>query len=227
MPLITVKALEALKPKDRPYHVKLNSDLDGAWLRISVSGRKTWLLSYTPHGGAVSGRTLTLGYYPAMRPKEAQDAVRIAIGQIAAGGDPQAEKVAKKLKAKEDVEKAKEAERKAKEEVTDTVASVCDRYINLHGKIVCREQSWKLKKSVLDRFVVPAWGPMPIKSIEKNMSSPSWTPSLPRTVPACPAVCSSRSAVSGAGPLGATLSRSCRFSASRCRSASLSPANAP
>lgn len=56
--MLTVKQIEAAKPKDRPYRLL---DSNGLYLYVAVSGKKVWQLRCKLDG---KEKILTVGKYP-------------------------------------------------------------------------------------------------------------------------------------------------------------------
>src|SRR5262245_59875248 len=67
-----------------------DSSHPGLYLRVSATGRKTWLYAYRLVNGHVQQRRMTLGIYPAMSVEQAHEAWRKAFDLVQAGRDPQA-----------------------------------------------------------------------------------------------------------------------------------------
>lgn len=98
--LLTQKAAENAKPKDKPY--KLSSGR-GFYLYITPSGGKLWRYDYTING---KRKTASLGAFPYVKISDAEE-LKIAFAKkVKAGIDPieekQLEKQAKQIKSAED-----------------------------------------------------------------------------------------------------------------------------
>lgn len=65
--MLTVKQIEAAKPKEKPYRLL---DGNGLYLYVPVSGKKVWQLRYKIDG---KEKILTVGKYPLMTLQEARD----------------------------------------------------------------------------------------------------------------------------------------------------------
>ncbi|PJG72863.1 integrase, partial [Escherichia coli] len=65
--MLTVKQIEAAKPKERPYRLL---DSNGLYLYVPVSGKKVWQMRYKIDG---KEKVLTVGKYPLMSLQEARD----------------------------------------------------------------------------------------------------------------------------------------------------------
>lgn len=89
--MLTVKAIDAAKPKDKPYKI---TDGAGLYLEVSPNGAKYWRLKYRIAG---KEKRLALGVYPVVRPAEARDKASTARDLIRNGIDPSAKKRADKL----------------------------------------------------------------------------------------------------------------------------------
>jgi integrase len=93
--MLTVKEIEAAKPKDKPYKL---ADGQGLYLEVMPSGAKYWRLKYRIAG---KEKRLALGVYPEVRPPEARDKTKEARDLIRAGTDPGQERKATKRADKE------------------------------------------------------------------------------------------------------------------------------
>jgi hypothetical protein len=80
--MLTVKQIEAAKPKDKPYRLL---DSNGLYLYIPASGKKVWQLRFKLDG---KEKILTVGKYPLMSLQEARDKAYLARKDITDGIDP-------------------------------------------------------------------------------------------------------------------------------------------
>ncbi|MBN1086577.1 tyrosine-type recombinase/integrase [Erwinia aphidicola] len=80
--MLTVKQIEAAKPKERPYRLL---DSNGLYLYVPVSGRKVWQMRYKIEG---KEKVLTVGKYPLMSLQEARDKAWGARKEVSDGVDP-------------------------------------------------------------------------------------------------------------------------------------------
>lgn len=90
--MLTIKQIDAAKPKDKPYRLL---DSNGLYLYVPVSGKKVWQLRYKIDG---KERVLTVGKYPLMSLQEARDKAWLARKDVSVGVDPVK---AKKLSTKD------------------------------------------------------------------------------------------------------------------------------
>ncbi|WP_407575548.1 tyrosine-type recombinase/integrase [Raoultella terrigena] len=90
--MLTIKQIDAAKPKDKPYRLL---DSNGLYLYVPVSGKKVWQLRYKIDG---KERVLTVGKYPLMSLQEARDKAWAARKDVSVGVDPVK---AKKLSVKD------------------------------------------------------------------------------------------------------------------------------
>lgn len=89
--MLTIKEIDAAKPKAKPYKL---SDGQGLYLEVMPNGAKYWRLKYRIAG---KEKRLALGVYPEVRPPVARDKSREARDMIRAGTDPLLKKKADKL----------------------------------------------------------------------------------------------------------------------------------
>ncbi|HHG2685147.1 TPA: tyrosine-type recombinase/integrase [Escherichia coli] len=80
--MLTVKQIEAAKPKDKPYRLL---DSNGLYLYIPASGKKVWQLRFKLDG---KEKILTVGKYPLVSLQEARDKAYQARKDVADGIDP-------------------------------------------------------------------------------------------------------------------------------------------
>lgn len=80
--MLTVKQIEAAKPKEKPYRLL---DGNGLYLYVPVSGKKVWQLRYKIDG---KEKIMTVGKYPLMTLQEARDKAWTARKDISVGIDP-------------------------------------------------------------------------------------------------------------------------------------------
>ena len=80
--MLTVKQIEAAKPKDKPYRLL---DSNGLYLYVPVSGKKVWQLRFKLDG---KEKILTVGKYPLVSLQEARDKAYQARKDVADGIDP-------------------------------------------------------------------------------------------------------------------------------------------
>ncbi|WP_313063260.1 tyrosine-type recombinase/integrase [Atlantibacter hermannii] len=84
--MLTVKQIEAAKPKDKPYRLL---DANGLYLYVPVSGKKVWQLRYKLAG---KEKVMTVGKYPFVSLQEARDKAFLARKEVSEGVDPIKEK---------------------------------------------------------------------------------------------------------------------------------------
>lgn len=90
--MLTIKQIDAAKPKDKPYRLL---DSNGLYLYVPVTGKKVWQLRYKIDG---KEKVMTIGKYPFMSLQEARDKAWLAKKDVSVGVDPVK---AKKLSVKD------------------------------------------------------------------------------------------------------------------------------
>lgn len=80
--MLTIKQIDAAKPKDKPYRLL---DSNGLYLYVPVTGKKVWQLRYKLDG---KEKVLTVGKYPLMSLQEARDKAWLAKKDVSVGVDP-------------------------------------------------------------------------------------------------------------------------------------------
>jgi integrase len=91
---LTEERIKALKAPETGEAILWDRDIRGFGVRAYPSGRKVFILFYRPNGGGRSApqRRMTLGEAGSLKLGDARAAARRYLGQIAAGGDPQAQR---------------------------------------------------------------------------------------------------------------------------------------
>ncbi|MDF7671129.1 tyrosine-type recombinase/integrase [Orbaceae bacterium ESL0721] len=91
--MLTIKSIEAAKPKDKAYKV---NDYESLYLYITPSGTKSWRYDYQIDG---KRKTLTIGRYPYISLSEAREEKELAKKLLQQGRDPILERKRSKLLA--------------------------------------------------------------------------------------------------------------------------------
>ncbi len=141
----TKPSVEALKKRPERYEV-WEDGKTGLGIRVSPSGRKTWVLMYRFEGKA---RRMTLGTYPKVGIASAHTKAGNAHEALEHGRDPGAENVAQRRD-----------ERQA-----ETVDQLIDEYLARHA---ARKRSGDQDKANLEREIRPEWGKRKAKSITRR-----------------------------------------------------------
>jgi integrase len=108
---LTDRTIKALRPPAEGRVDVWDDTVSGFGLRVSSTGRKTWVLMYRRNGVL---RRYTLGIYPTLGLADAREKARDALRDVAHGGDPATEKI---------------AERRA-----ETFADLAHEYVERHAK---------------------------------------------------------------------------------------------
>ncbi len=143
---LTVRGLDALKPKAERYEV-WEAGRTGLGVRVSPAGRKSWVFMYRFNGKA---RRMGLGTYPAVGLASARVKHAKAKELLTKGDDPGALHVEKQR-----------AERQA-----ETVADLAAEYLEKWAKP--RKRSAAEDERILNKDVLPAWGKRKAKDIRRR-----------------------------------------------------------
>jgi len=111
----------ACKPGQRDFMV-FDTELTGFAVRVTEIGAKRFLVQYT-RGGQT--KRLTLGKHGEVTVYEARQAARVALGELAKGGDPVTEREAMKA----EIRAAEEERRRAAEVDAFTVDKLLDAWV--------------------------------------------------------------------------------------------------
>ena len=95
---LTNRFVESVKPTPKKQTAYPDADVKGLELRVSPEGRKVWSLRYRTIGGVQ--KRMTLGVMPSVDLAGARAKAKVALGVVADGGDPAAEKRAEAARAK-------------------------------------------------------------------------------------------------------------------------------
>lgn len=128
----TVRSLEAIKPPATGRTEHWDEDVSGLGLRVSSSGRKTWVLMYRVRGDKRLRRA-TLGTYPTLTLVDAREQAHTDLRAAAQGKDPSTERM---------------AERQA-----ETFGELAEDYMERYAKKYKR--SWFKDRQHLDRDLLP------------------------------------------------------------------------
>lgn len=118
-------------------------------LRITDKGHKSWSLFYRA-GGRL--RRYTIGAYPAFKPADARKGASTALHRVEAGGDPGAEK-----KARRDANSA-----------ADHFGHVARQYLDRQVKKNTAASTYKETARIFEKDVIPAWDRRPISLITRR-----------------------------------------------------------
>ncbi|WP_291297604.1 site-specific integrase [Elioraea sp.] len=148
MPKLTKRTVEAAEADGEKPRLIWDGTLPGYGLRAYKSGRKVFVLKYRPSGPSGPQRWLTLGTFGAITAEQARALAERALGRIAAGGDPQAERLEEHAAA------------------ADTLADAFAAWIaESEGK---REGSTiALYRDLFDRVILPELGKKPVAKLTR------------------------------------------------------------
>ncbi len=150
---LTKRSIDAIKIDASREHVFWDDDLPGFGLRVKATGAKSFLVQYRNRHGR--SRRLTLGKFGVITPEQARTAAKIALGSVAAGGDP--------------------VEAKAAERGAMPMSDLCKEYLEKaeDGKLVTRRGKTKKKSTIytdkgrIERHIIPLLGRRSVKEITK------------------------------------------------------------
>lgn len=156
MPTLTLtdRFVKTLKPT--PHRTEyFDTHTPGLAMRVSESGKKTWVLLYRtlPNEETQSPprlRRLTLGRYPDLDVKGARKQADIERGKVAKGQDPAAAKQAIRRSAGRG----------------DTVDDLAKEYLAKYAKL--RKRSWQSDDRYLEAEIKPAWKTKRVKDLTRR-----------------------------------------------------------
>ena len=138
---ISKRTVDGLPVEDREA-VFWDDKLPGFGVRVYPSGSKVYVVQ-TRHNGR--SRRVTLGRHGVLTADGARREAALAISRIKSGQEP--------------VEKAPG---------TVTVAELAARYLREHVEVRCKGSTQKMYRSVVERFIVPAYGHVAVEEVEQQ-----------------------------------------------------------
>ena len=134
----TVDALTA-DGKDAIYR---DRDLPGFGVRVSASGRKTYVVQCRGPNGS---RRVTIGQHGAIAPEQARKEAAGIIDRIKRGEEP--------------VPPPPRPEH--------TMADLAERFMRAHVEVNCKASTAEFYRMALDKHILPALGTMPVRAVER------------------------------------------------------------
>ncbi|EOC0832618.1 tyrosine-type recombinase/integrase [Cronobacter sakazakii] len=138
--MLTVKQIDAAKPKDKPYRI---SDGNGLYVYIPASGKKVWQLRYQFEG---KEKIHTVGKYPEIGPAEARNIAFEVKRDLAIGLNPAAKK-------------------KQQENVPDTFGSIYEEWYKHKRQVWSEGYAVELQR-MFEADILPYIGKMTMDDIE-------------------------------------------------------------
>ncbi|MFO7602557.1 MAG: tyrosine-type recombinase/integrase [Gammaproteobacteria bacterium] len=143
----TDQQIKKLTPRVKRFEISEDNG-NGLWIRVSPSGKKTWVYIYRYQKKL---RRLTLGTYPELSISKARQSHAAARSLLKDKGvDPGARK-----------QRLLEAERNA-----DSVSALVEKYIEGHAKK--HKRSWREDQRILHKEVIPRWGELKAKDVRRR-----------------------------------------------------------
>jgi len=148
---LTDREIRTARPSKGLRQTELRDDqVRGLILRAYKSGAKSWFVFYRRKEDN-RRRYLKLGAYPGLSLKDARDLAEIELGRIAAGEDPQAERVAARERSG-----------------AETMSALAELYLKRYAKVHKRPKGYAVDRWQLETYVLPRWGKRPIDEITKR-----------------------------------------------------------
>ncbi|MGQ3902948.1 tyrosine-type recombinase/integrase [Mixta calida] len=138
--MLTVKQIDAAKPKDKPYRI---SDGNGLYLYIPASGKKVWQLRYQFEG---KEKIHTVGKYPEIGPADARNIAFEVKRDLAIGLNPAAKK-------------------KQQDKVPDTFGSIYEEWYKHKRQVWSEGYAVELQR-MFEADILPYIGKMAMDDIE-------------------------------------------------------------
>src|ERR671912_1014030 len=99
---LTKRIIDALPSPASADQIWWDEDLKGFGLKLTPAGRKVFLVQYRSAGDRSNPRKFTIGEYGSVTPHQARVEAQRALGERAAGRDPQEEKQTSKRRIRSD-----------------------------------------------------------------------------------------------------------------------------
>lgn len=138
--MLTVKQIDAAKPKDKPYRI---SDGNGLYLYIPASGKKVWQLRYQFEG---KEKIHTVGKYPEIGPADARNIAFEVKRDLAIGLNPATKK-------------------KQQEKAPDTFSSIYEEWYKHKRQVWSEGYAVELQR-MFEADILPYIGKMAMDDIE-------------------------------------------------------------
>jgi integrase len=146
--MLTEVAIRNLAATDSRREIP-DGKVTGLYLVVQPSGAKSWALRYRARG---KPKKLTIGPYPLVAIAEARRRATAALGDVAAGKDPAAEKMS--------------ARAAARAEKDDMVDAVVNDFVKLYAARNTRD--WRETERILKKDVVSRWRGRRLGEIERK-----------------------------------------------------------
>jgi integrase len=146
---LTKRAVSLAQPSLQRYTI-FDTDLKGFGLRVSPSGRKSWIVEYrVGHGGRrATKQRLTVGDAGTFTPEEARDEARTLLARIRLGGDPVSEKRAQRASL--------------------TLADLSVKFLSEHASFKRKARTFELYSDMLNRIVLPFLGNLKAHEVSRS-----------------------------------------------------------
>jgi integrase len=152
---LTQVAVEKLKAPEQGRMEYWDSQLPGFGLRISDSGRKTWVALYRVGGKLVRETIGTAALIPNVA--EARERARQSMQKAQAGENPVVQR-----------REREQAAMAASEKLLDNFRAVADRYVERYAKKNTKPTTWMELRRQLEIDVLPKWADRPIARITRQ-----------------------------------------------------------
>src|ERR1700722_7132537 len=146
--MLTDVAIRALAAPESRREIP-DGKVTGLYMVVQPSGAKSWALRYRARG---KPKKLTIGPYPLVAIAEARRRATAALGDVAAGNDPAAEKAS--------------ARAAARAEKDDMVDAVVNDFVKLYAARNTRD--WRETERILKKDVVSRWRGRRLGEIERK-----------------------------------------------------------
>ncbi|UWS03123.1 integrase arm-type DNA-binding domain-containing protein [Phaeobacter inhibens] len=145
---LTKRAVDALKPSEKRF-TAWDSEISGFGVRVTPSGRKTYVLKYRVGGGR-SGRVrwAMIGIHGTLTPDQARETARRWASDVAAGGDP--------------------ASAKSEWRNAPTVSDLLDRYLEEHVNRKNKASSARNVRMTIENIIRPSLGRLKVCDVTLN-----------------------------------------------------------
>ena len=144
---ITKRTVESLSVADKD-EVFWDRDLPGFGVRVYPSGAKVFVVQCR---GSGRSQRVTIGRYGLMTVEQARRKAALTIARIKNGEDLN-----------------RKAEPNTDTGPTQMVATAAERYLNEHVAIHCRETSARMYRRLLNKFILPAHGDVPVSEVTRQ-----------------------------------------------------------
>ncbi len=141
---LTKPIVDNANPRSRDYEIR-DTETPGFLVKITPSGRKTFMVQYRTEGG--ERRKPAIGLYGQVTTQQARDIAKDWLARVRQGEDPSLDR--KKLRK------------------NPTMRELCPEFIERHAEAVCKPSTIASYKSVIRTHIIPKLGKLKVDAVRR------------------------------------------------------------